>query len=144
MAQRIPRTDGPPVLYPPPLAVEVMRRFPGHWEFRAPWWQDIRCIYLPVGRGHSVGVRWPALHHPDAHSWRVEFNRDGCFYTMRHLGTLDELPGAAAGVIVRYAHRGYSAFTGLQSPERAADRKILLSGQPSWLQVEIDRLTATP
>ena len=133
------RLDETPVFFPHPLAVEVVRRFPGHWQFGLKWWLREDSVLLPLGAG-SLRVFWPRLDHRDAHSWRAEFH-SGSPYNLRRFDDLGELPGAAASAIIAYAQRG-ADWSGRCCPDRAAARKILLANQPPWLQVEIDRLTA--
>jgi len=118
--------------------MEVARRFPGHWEFGAAWWQSPDDVCLPLGFG-SIRVAWSHLWHPDAHSWRVEYHAWHP-YNMRRFDALDELPRVAAEVIVAYANRGCSPFTGKQRPDRAEHRAALIVNNPTWLQVEIDRI----
>ena len=131
MTQRISRLDETPVFFPHPLAVEVVRRFPAHWEFGTAWWSDAKEVHLSLGAVGSIGVWWPRLDHPDAHSWRVMFN-PGHMNSIRRFDTLADLPSAAADAIMAYIRRGHDW----------QERRRVLSAEtlPAWLQVEIDRL----
>ena len=128
MTQRRSRLDETPVFFPHPLAVEVARRFPAHWEFGAAWWSDAKEVRLSLGATGSIRVMWP---RPDAHSWRVMFDRSAP-YNLRRFDTLADLPSAAAEAIMAYVRRGRDW----------QERRRVLSAEtlPTWLQVEIDRL----
>ncbi len=144
-----PRIGGMRVECPPPLAVDVVRRFPGHWLFD-PAFLAGNTVMLSMPYADegwfcwaTIRVMWPdfwEFRDPYRHSWRCAFYHEHP-YSLREFGSLDELPAAAASAIVAYANRG-CGWSGQQRPGRAAAREILLSNQPPWLQVEIDRLTA--
>jgi len=136
-----PYTD--PVFCPHPLAVEVARRFPGHWFFgngRAYWHEPSVSISMPYTNDAEfcwryVRVMWPRLDHPDAHSWRCTYVGEGGAYTTRVCETLEQLPHAIAGCIVYRAIRGFG-----QGQYRLNENKRIQIGHPVWLQSEIDRL----
>ena len=140
-----PRSDGPPFMWPHPIAIEVVRRFPGHWLFGAAWWSSPTEISLempgassPFYPGAVLRVCWPGHGHPDRSRWR-------CYLIDDHIRgfdsfkELDELPRAAAQLLRNYACGGNCSFSGRQADHRAAARSWLVN-QPPWLQSEIDRL----
>lgn len=135
----------PPVFCPHPLAVEIARRFPGHWFFsNGPCYfsEPSVSISMPYTNDaefcwRSVRVRWPTHRHPDAHSWRCTYIGEGGAYTTLVCETLDQLPHAIASCIVYRAIRGSG-----QCQHRLNENKRILTGHPGWLQSEIDRLIA--